>query len=76
MRGTPTLTIQKCPQCGEDVEIFSSDAKVRCSKCRLEVFTDTNLCIRWCAHAKECWGTELYERFKNDDTSGNNRGTQ
>ena len=67
MRGTPTLTIQKCPQCGEDVEMFSSDAKVHCSKCGLTVFNDMNLCVHWCAHAKECWGTEHYEQFKKAD---------
>ncbi len=64
---TPTLTIKKCPQCGEDVEIFSSDAEVQCNKCGLTVFNDTNLCVQWCAHAKECWGSELYERLKKDD---------
>jgi ribosomal protein S27AE len=65
--GTPTLTIKKCPQCGEDVEIFSSDAKVQCSTCGLTIFNDMNLCIRWCARAKECWGSELYEQFKKAD---------
>jgi len=25
---TPTLTIKKCPQCGEEVEVFSNDISV------------------------------------------------
>jgi hypothetical protein len=65
---TPTLTIKKCPRCNEDIEIFSSDVKVRCSKCGLEVFNDMNMCVHWCAYAKECVGSELYERLKKDDT--------
>ncbi|HYC19731.1 MAG TPA: hypothetical protein VEF35_03815 [Candidatus Bathyarchaeia archaeon] len=64
---TPTLTIKKCPRCGEDVEVFSSDVKVKCSKCGLTVFNDMNLCIHWCAYAKECVGPELYEQL----TKGN-----
>src|SRR5659263_69665 len=65
---TPTLTIKKCPRCNEDIEIFSSDVKVKCSKCGLEVFNDMNLCVHWCAYAKECVGPELYEQLKKDDT--------
>jgi ribosomal protein S27AE len=64
---TPTLTIKKCPRCGEDVEIFSSDVKVKCGKCGLTVFNDMNLCIHWCAYAKECVGPELYEQLTKGD---------
>jgi len=61
---TPTLTIKKCPRCGEDVEVFSSDIKVQCSNCGLTIFNDINSCIEWCAYAKECVGPELYEKLK------------
>lgn len=61
---TPTLTIKKCPRCGEEVEVFSSDVKVQCSKCGLTIFNDINSCIEWCAYAKECIGPELYEKLK------------
>jgi hypothetical protein len=50
------------------MEIFSTDVKVKCSKCGLTVFNDMNLCIHWCAYAKECVGPELYEQLKKDDT--------
>jgi len=63
---TPTLTIKKCPRCGEDVEIFSSDVKVQCSKCGLTIFNDINSCIEWCAYAKQCVGPELYEKLKKE----------
>lgn len=61
---TPTLTVKKCPRCGEEVEIFSSDVKVQCSNCGLTIFNDLNSCIQWCAYAKECVGPELYEKLK------------
>lgn len=54
---TPTLTIKKCPQCGDDVELFSSDFEVQCSKCEFIVFNDQNLCIQRCAYAKDCVGS-------------------
>jgi len=27
---TPTLKLKKCPECGADVEIFSTELKVNC----------------------------------------------
>jgi hypothetical protein len=54
---TPRLTIKKCPQCGDDVEIFSSDFEVQCNKCEFIVFNDQNLCIQRCAYAKDCVGS-------------------
>lgn len=60
---TPTLAIRKCPQCGEDVEIFSNDVSVRCSVCGFVVYNDIASCVQWCRHAKECLGAELYDRL-------------
>ena len=30
---TPTLATRKCPNCGSEVEVFSTDAFVQCKKC-------------------------------------------
>jgi NADH pyrophosphatase NudC (nudix superfamily) len=60
---TPTLAIKKCPQCGEEVEVFSSDVSVKCSRCGFEVYNDIMSCVQWCKHAKECVGTETYDRI-------------
>jgi NADH pyrophosphatase NudC (nudix superfamily) len=57
---TPTLTINKCPQCGEEVELFSNDMSVKCSGCGFVVYNDIESCIQWCRHAKECVGEEMY----------------
>ena len=60
---TPTLTIKKCPQCGDEVEVFSNDISVKCSRCGFEVFNDIESCIQWCKFAKECVGEETYNRL-------------
>ena len=51
---TPTLAIEKCPKCGNEVEIFSSDVEVQCGECRFTIINDFNSCTRWCVHSKEC----------------------
>ncbi len=32
-----TVFTCKCPQCGEEVEIFSDEEKTKCSKCGREI---------------------------------------
>ena len=59
---TPTLTIKKCPQCGEEVELFSNDVSVTCSRCGFVVYNDMS-CIRWCKYAQECVGPETYRKL-------------
>ena len=61
--GTPTLRIIKCPECGEDIELFSTDVKVSCGNCGFVAYNDINICVQWCAHAEECVGTELYNKL-------------
>jgi protein-tyrosine-phosphatase/ribosomal protein S27AE len=61
---TPTLKIKKCPECGEDAEIFSTELKVNCSKCGFTIYNDLGSCIQWCKYAKECVGEEVYNSLK------------
>jgi ribosomal protein S27E len=60
---TPTLTIKKCPQCGEDVEVFSNDTTVTCGTCGFVIYNDIQSCVRWCRHARECVGEETYRKL-------------
>jgi len=60
---TPTLIVKKCPQCGEEVEVFSSDVAVKCSRCGFVVYNDVASCVQWCKHAKECVGPEMVEKL-------------
>ncbi|MCK9590731.1 MAG: hypothetical protein M0Q91_01805 [Methanoregula sp.] len=62
---TPVLTIKKCPQCGEEVELFSNDLSVKCSGCGFVVYNDIESCIQWCRYAKECVGEETYDKLMN-----------
>ena len=59
---TPTLAIKKCPQCGEEVELFSNDISVKCP-CGFVVYNDIESCVQWCKHAKECVGEEMYNKL-------------
>ena len=61
--GTPTLKIIKCPKCGGEIEMFSTDVKVKCDNCGFVAFNDINLCVQWCEHAEECVGTEMYNKL-------------
>jgi predicted RNA-binding Zn-ribbon protein involved in translation (DUF1610 family) len=60
---TPTLAIKKCPRCGEEVEVFSTDVKVACRKCGFVISNDLLSCVQWCRYAKECVGEETYRRL-------------
>jgi hypothetical protein len=62
LRGTPTITEKICPECGREIEIFSIDTHVVC-ECGFVAYNDTQSCLKWCVHARECVGDELYERF-------------
>ncbi len=60
---TPTIELKKCPQCGEEVEMFSTDMQMDCPKCGFTVYNNLESCIQWCKYAKECVGEEVYERL-------------
>jgi ribosomal protein S27AE len=60
---TPTLSIRKCPECGEEVEIFSTDAKVECGRCGFVIYCDVAACVQWCKYAKECVGEQTFNKL-------------
>jgi hypothetical protein len=59
LRGTPTITEKICPECGREIEIFSVDAYVTC-ECGFVAYNDAQSCVKWCKHARECVGDEIY----------------
>lgn len=65
---TPTLEIRKCPNCGAEIELFSTDIKAQCYKCGFTAYNDKQSCIQWCKHAEECVGKELYAKLVNIKT--------
>jgi len=60
---TPEIKEKICPQCGAVIELFSIDVSVKCDVCGFEAYNDLQSCIKWCPHAEECIGPELYKKL-------------
>ena len=60
---TPTIEDRICPNCGNPIEIFSTDTEVACDKCGFVVYNDKLSCVQWCKYAKQCVGEETYEKL-------------
>lgn len=60
---TPTILEKVCPQCGAEIEMFSSDTEVRCEKCGFVAYNDTLSCVQWCKYARQCVGDAMYEQM-------------
>lgn len=47
-----------CPECGEMIEFFKTDIRLRCRNCRTRVANPQfNMgCAQWCAYAEQCLG--------------------
>mgnify|MGYP002553808961 CR=1 FL=1 len=56
---TPTISEKICPNCGNPIEIFSTDTQVACDKCGFVAYNDALSCVQWC----KCVGDEMYERM-------------
>jgi NADH pyrophosphatase NudC (nudix superfamily) len=62
---TPIPSLKPCPQCGQEVEIWSDELKARCRNCGATVFKEAvPSCIDWCQAARECLGEEKYNQLK------------
>ena len=57
---TPTIHEKICPQCGQEIELFSIDTQMACEHCGFVAYNDTLSCVQWCKYAKECVGEEMY----------------
>jgi hypothetical protein len=66
---TPTLKIKKCPECGGEVEIFSTDFSVKCKDCDFTIYENLESCIQWCKYAEKCVGEEVYRKLKEKSKS-------
>ncbi len=49
---------EKCPKCGEMIEFFKTDIRLRCPNCKNRVANPRfNMgCAEWCAYAEQCLG--------------------
>jgi len=63
-----TVALYKCPDCGNEVEIFSDETRIRCRKCGSYVYRDkVPSCIQWCSKARECLGEERWKQLQSED---------
>ncbi len=57
----------KCKNCGYEVEIFSDELRVKCPRCKKDVFREaTPTCIDWCPYAEKCVGEVFYKKYIDD----------
>ena len=56
---TPTISEKICPNCGNPIEIFSTDTQVACDKCGFVAYNDALSCVQWCKYARKCVGDEM-----------------
>jgi len=51
------IELVKCKNCGYEVEVFSDELKVKCPKCKKDVFREKlPSCLDWCKYAQLCLG--------------------
>ena len=60
---TPTIIEKICPQCGNEIELFSIDTQMPCEHCGFVAFNDALSCVQWCKYARQCVGDEMYEHL-------------
>jgi len=61
---TPTIIVKKCPECDNEVEIFSNEMLTKCTRCGFTIYSDLESCVQWCKYAVECVGEEMYQKLK------------
>jgi hypothetical protein len=65
----------KCPGCGQPVEFFKDEPKLKCRHCGCMVVNpkiDLG-CAQWCQYAKQCGERNL---FKEPKVNGNSNGDE
>ena len=61
------VSLHKCPDCGNEVEIFSDETRIKCGNCGSYVYKENvPSCVEWCSKARECLGEERWKSLKGD----------
>jgi len=67
----PRPEIFNCPDCGEEVEIWSDEIRGTCSACGRKVFREgVPSCVEWCKYGKECVGEEAFGTYRRNRALG------
>ncbi|MCM8758110.1 MAG: HD domain-containing protein [Candidatus Omnitrophica bacterium] len=61
----PEPQLIKCPNCGEELEIWTDEFKIACPNCKTTILRQQEgaSCLDWCRYAKECVGEEVLSRY-------------
>ena len=60
----PKPELFDCPNCGEEVEIWTDELKGTCPSCKSTVMRyQDQSCLEWCKLAKNCVGDKAYNSF-------------
>ena len=70
IKGTPNLKIKKCPECGCETEMFSTDSQIECTNCGNIIYNNLNSCVKWCSHSKECVGEDVLNSILANEKKG------
>ena len=61
----PKIELVRCPQCQQDVEVWSDEADGTCDSCGITVVrTQSQSCVDWCRYARECLGEEKFKQYR------------
>lgn len=67
----PKPEIFTCPRCGDEVEIWTDEIRGTCATCGEVMYREGMMsCLEWCAHARECGGDAVYDRFVRGKAAG------
>lgn len=55
----------KCPNCGQEVEIWTDEIQITCPHCKNNILRQQEgaSCLDWCKYAKECVGDDTYNKY-------------
>jgi ribosomal protein S27AE len=70
------ITVKTCPQCGEEVELFTGESRAKCSGCGNWVTREKASCIEWCPGAKQCFHHVFEDEESNIEAEGIDKGKQ
>ena len=56
----PQIQEMRCQNCGNPVEILSTEISAKCEECGTIVYSDLMACAQHCTHARECLGEQRY----------------
>ena len=59
-----SITEKICPQCGNPVELFSTDTEVTCDKCGLVIYNDILSCVQWGKYSTRWGGGRMGEESR------------